>query len=195
MIENLEKEYKLLITAQQFKRLTEILGHPQPIKQVNHYFDTADRQIQKRLGAMRIRSRNGRFLFTLKLRQSDDAVMEYELELESDSITQLTHPQIQALLNEHGIHGELQPIAVLTTWRAMVQTADAEICLDRNVYGNTVDYEIEYEYRRPHNGRKAFQELLATVGLQYESNCRSKIARALTQEDRWYSEDHNIEHP
>ena len=45
----------------------------------------------------------------------------------------------------------------------------------RTVY----DYEVEYEYLRPHDGLKAFQELLDQIGAKYEGNCRSKVMRAV----------------
>ena len=88
------------------------------------------------------------------------------------------NPQVQALLKEHQITEPLQEIGRLTTWRAKMITEDAEICLDYNEYREQYDYEVEYEYLRPHDGLKVFQKLLEQIGASYEGNCRSKVMRA-----------------
>lgn len=65
------------------------------------------------------------------------------------------------------------------TWRSVIKTENAEICLDKNIYRDRIDYEIEYEYKKEHDELRIFQDILAKVSLHYERNCLSKIARAL----------------
>ena len=65
------------------------------------------------------------------------------------------------------------------TKRAVVETENAELCFDISTYGSHTDYEIEYEYKQPHDGLSVFQKLLSHVQLVYEKNCTSKIQRAL----------------
>ena len=63
----------------------------------------------------------------------------------------------------------------------MIDTGQAELCFDYNEYGDNSDYEIEYEYKTEHDGKNKFNEILLEIGLHYEKNCSSKIARALAE--------------
>ena len=179
MNQHIEKEYKMLLTKEQYELLLQQIQPDPPVKQVNYYFDTDDHQIQKRKGALRIREREGVFLFTLKLHKEDDTLYEFEKLLPSCNQSALLDPEIQSLLQTQSISGSLQLIGELVTWRSIRITDDAEICLDKNIYRDVIDYEIEYEYIREHDGLSIFQSILDLVHLQYKENCRSKIARTL----------------
>lgn len=179
MKEHEEKEYKVMLSEKQFQRLCDLLGNPRPVKQENRYYDTEDWKIRRQYGSMRIRTINNKHIFTLKIRKNSDTVMEYELPVSENSLFALYNPQVQALLKEHQITEALQEIGRLTTWKAKMITEDAEICLDYNEYREQYDYEVEYEYLRPHDGLKVFQQLLEQIGASYEGNCRSKVMRAV----------------
>lgn len=175
---NIEKEYKILVSQNQF---TELLKeYPQAVfhKQVNTYYDTPQLDIRKVRGAMRIREVGKRFLFTLKL-HGKNGVEEYETEVRENSVTALDTPEIKTLLQQISISDTIMEITRLTTYRAIIDTGDAELCFDYNEYGNQKDFEIEYEYKRPHKGKIVFNRILQKVGLTYHKNCPSKIKRAL----------------
>ena len=78
MKEHIEKEYKVLLNQEQFDVLIELLRPEPAFCQMNRYFDTAERYLQKHGGALRIREKNGQFLFTLKVRKNADTLLEYE---------------------------------------------------------------------------------------------------------------------
>lgn len=179
MNQHLEKEYKTLLTKEQFDTLYDFLKPADPIKQVNYYFDTVHHQIRNNRGALRIREKQGVYLFTLKIRKNDDTLYEFEKPLSGNDLQALQDAEVQSLLKKHGICEQLQLIGTLTTWRAMCITDYAEICLDKNLYNNTIDYEIEYEYTQEHDGLSQFQSILDIVQIRYLKNCSSKIARAL----------------
>ncbi len=179
MNQHLEKEYKVLLTKEQFDTLYDHLQPAVPIKQVNYYFDTIHHQIQNKGGALRIREKQGSYLFTLKIRKNDDTLYEFEKQLTGNDLQALHDDEIQTLLKKHGICEPLQLIGTLTTWRAICTTDHAEICLDKNLYNDTIDYEIEYEYLQEHDGLSHFQSILDVVHIRYLKNCTSKIARAL----------------
>lgn len=175
---NIEKEYKLLVTKEQFEQLVSLY---EPIffhKQVNTYYDTTDHRIADLHGAMRIREIDGHFIFTLKLWKNQQ-LYEYECEVKNNSIEALQNEQIVMLLKEHGIYGEMTVLTSLTTYRGEVISNDAILCFDHSLYNGIEDFEIEYEYRREHDGRRAFQTILVPLHIQYEKNCISKIQRAL----------------
>ena len=169
MNKHVEKEYKMLVNKEQFDKLCSLYENLNFITQTNTYYDTVNGDIQKKKGAMRIRERNGRFLFTLKMRQEN---------LEN-SIHALQSEEIVQLLHEYQIEAAIIPLTTLVTKRAVVETENAELCFDISTYGNHTDYEIEYEYKQPHDGLSVFQKLLSHVQLVYEKNCTSKIQRAL----------------
>lgn len=175
---NIEKEYKLLVTKEQFEQLVSLYEPISFHKQVNTYYDTIDHRIEKLHGAMRIREINGYFLFTLKLWKKQQ-LYEYECEVESNSIEALQTDKISKLLKEHDIYGDFTMLTSLTTYRGEVIRDDAVLCFDHSLYNGIEDFEIEYEYRREHDGRRAFQAILAPLHIQYEKNCISKIQRAL----------------
>lgn len=175
---NIEKEYKLLVNEQQFKTLLSYYPEVQFKKQINTYYDTFDHTIQSRKGAMRIREVHNSYLFTLKLLKDDD-VFEYECVVKENSPCVFEQEDIKQLLDENDIQGPFYPLISLTTNRAMVCSEFAELCFDENFYNHHKDYEIEYEYKKDHDGLSAFNTILHKASLHYEKNCSSKIKRAM----------------
>lgn len=178
MKKNIEKEYKILVTKDQFYTLLKEYPEARFIEQINTYYDTENMAIQKAHGAMRIRQIEGSFIFTLKM-HSEDGLLEFEKEVHENSVTIFHDPEIQEILALYQIEGKLQEITVLRTQRAMIQTGFAELCFDISSYNGKTDYELEYEYKQEHDGLPIFNELLAKAGLHYKKNCTSKIKRAI----------------
>lgn len=175
---NIEKEYKILVNQNQFTELLKEFPQATFRKQVNTYYDTQHLDIRKVRGAMRIREVGNRFLFTLKL-HGDQGVEEYETYVKENSVTALNTPEICDLLHKISVTDPIMEITRLTTYRAIIDTGDAELCFDYNEYGGHEDFEIEYEYKRPHEGKAIFNQILQKVGLTYHKNCPSKLKRAL----------------
>lgn len=180
MYKNIEKELKILVTKEKFDLLCNLYKSLIFNKQINQYYDTADNLIRSKHGAMRIRTINHKHIFTLKIFQNND-LLEFECEVSENSIVALNHPDIITLLNSYNITGPFIKIASLTTYRAKVVNKDAELCFDENHYNGICDYEIEYEFKREHDGISNFNQILNQVDLHYESNCHSKIWRALNK--------------
>lgn len=180
MNKNIEKEYKILVTKDQFEILSRQFDNLNFITQINTYYDTANMDIRNNKGAMRIRERNGKYIFTLKMKDKNiDGHYEFEMEVSENNTDVFKNPDIKNLLNSYGIHDDVIPLTTLETKRAVINTGDAEICFDINSYNGIIDYEIEYEYIKPHDGLTIFQELLSHANLIYKKNSTSKIQRAL----------------
>lgn len=178
MDKNIEKEFKILVNKEQFDQL-KIDYEPLEFEtQINTYFDSEDHCIEKKKGAMRIRTKNGIHIFTLKL-QSNEGLYEFECKVDSNDVSSLYTDEILILLDEYGICGPFYPIATLKTNRAVFESEYAELCFDINYYNDVVDYEIEYEFKKEHDGFNLFNAFLSKVDLTYEKNCKSKIQRAL----------------
>lgn len=182
MKKNIEKEYKILVTKKQFELLLARYPNAQFQKQVNTYYDSEDRMIQHHHGAMRIREVQNQFLFTLKM-HTDRGLMEYEMFVAQNDVSVFDTTEIKNLLLSFGFTKPIVPLTTLTTYRAMIDTGNAELCFDYSEYGTQKDYEIEYEYKKEHDGRTAFNHILAHANLKYEKNCISKIQRALNALD------------
>lgn len=179
MNENLEIEYKVLLTKEQFEQLASQYQDVHFIRQINTYYDTKDLQIRKHYGSMRIREKAGHFIFTLK-KHTDDGLLEFEKEVPCNDVSAFDDSEIKQLFMDMGIHDPIVRLTSLTTDRAIIFNGYAEICLDHNFYNGKEDYEIEYEYKKDHDGKKMFQEILDIIHVQYEHNCVSKSKRALS---------------
>lgn len=178
MDKNIEKEYKILLTKQQFEKLSSFYEPLTFKNQVNVYYDTHDNKIRSLKGAMRIRTKEGQHTFTLKM-FSEEGLQEFECSLKENSLLALNNKEITLLLENYNIQGPFQTIATLSTNRAIVETEEAELCFDISEYNDTSDYEIEYEYKKEHNGLEIFNKILSKINVHYDKNCSSKIARAL----------------
>lgn len=180
MNKNIEKEFKILVSKEQFEKLYNEYEPLEFVKQVNQYYDSEHHDIENKKGAMRIRTKNDKHIFTLKLYEKND-LLEYECEVKENSLDALNDSDILKLLNSYDIHGPFMKTACLTTNRAMYIDEDAELCFDENFYNGTIDYEIEYEFKQEHDGYDKFNRILSKINIQYEKNCQSKIARALNK--------------
>ena len=178
MNKNIELEYKVLVSKEQFYDLYNHYNKPTFFTQVNVYYDTFHLDIRKMRGAMRIRDVDGDHIFTLKL-PSVIGVMEFEKSLPENKLESLQDEEILTLLQKNHIQGPFRELTTLKTQRAIINTGYAELCFDISSYGDTTDYEIEYEYIKDHDGLKAFQEIMDTIHVTYTGNCISKIQRAL----------------
>lgn len=177
MNRNIEKEYKILVSKEDFESLLSLYPEASCQRQVNTYYDTVDYAIKKAHGAMRIRELNG-YTFTLKL-PSEQGLLEFEKEVSGNDISIFDDEEITNLLSSYTIYRPFTKLTTLTTDRILVKTDVAELCFDKSYYNGCVDYEIEYEYKADHDGLATFQTILQQVNLYYEKNCISKIQRAM----------------
>lgn len=178
MINNIEIEYKLLVSKENFDKLSELYPNKQFIKQTNTYYDTPNNDLREKHCAMRIREKNNKFMITLKVPASSGHE-EYECYVNENSIHAINQSEIRKILDELNISHDILVIGECTTYRAVVKTDKAELCFDINEYNNITDYEIEYEQTCDHDGVTEFNKILSQVNLVYTTNCASKIKRTL----------------
>lgn len=179
-----EKEFKILLSKEQFITLLKQFPQAEFKKQVNTYYDTADMYIRQHIGAMRIREIDHQFIFTLKQRCFDkDGVNEHECLVSENTSAVFEGDALMSLMNYFQITPPIIEIASLTTYRAVVPLDHAELCFDYNEYNGLCDYELEYEYLQEHDGLTVFNDLLSLVNLKYEGNCMAKIQRAMASRE------------
>ena len=177
MLNNLEVEYKILVSKQQFLQLKGCYSPLTTRTQTNTYYDTEDYSLRNKKYAMRIRTIGDKFLFTLKT-PSKGAHEEHECYVNTNSVEAFKCPEIVTLFKKYDITGDLVKIGECVTHRSIYDNDLAELCFDINEYKNQTDYEIEYEQKVDHDGKLEFNKILSKANLVFVENGPSKIARA-----------------
>ncbi|MFI3283990.1 MAG: CYTH domain-containing protein [Erysipelotrichaceae bacterium] len=167
---NIEKEYKTLINSANYQTMMDFY-QVKARKQVNYYFDTPEGLFNKNLN-VRIRQIDDQYFFTLKHYQGQ--LYEYEFEISSLSIDDLN---VQKLLTQFDIKN-LKCIGSLTTYRAMIKDTYGELCIDKNLYFDQVDYEVEYELSNANEDHlDHFKNILNQFNISFIGNKVSKSQR------------------
>ena len=154
---HLEKEYKNLLTREQYVALKEEFNSifTKEITQTNQYYD-CQQQLENNRSALRIRLIEGQQTgeITLKIPQSDCEVSEITEELPAEQLQWwieedifLLPTSIKLALEEQGIHlSNISPTATLTTHRLEgILSPGCLLVLDESHYSGQTDYELEME--------------------------------------------------
>lgn len=179
MYDNIERELKLLINKQVYNNIMNSYDFHKSIIQTNTYFDTANQDVKKQHGAVRIRTIENKKIFTLKIKKDEYTHYEFEKEISTENINEIEDPETLNWFNQYQIPKNLHPTATFTTLRNVYEFENGELCLDKTTFKNHIDYEIEYEYTSDHDGIQFFNSILEQYGLKWQKNCPSKIARAM----------------
>lgn len=180
MKENLEIEFKSLLSPFDFNRLRESFFVDATLNvQMNSYYDTPDGNLQAQKSSARIRIVNDKALFTLKVINEEGYVVEYEV---LDDYLEIDDPRIQKILSDLGFSTDLVKISSSRTHRFLVKDSKGEWCLDHTEFTNQVDFEIEYELTNPsvspQEGLQHFLDFLQKYSLSYQKG-PSKFQRSL----------------
>lgn len=175
MYDNIERELKLLINKQVYDNIMNSYDFHKSIIQTNTYFDTANQDVKKQHGAVRIRTIENKKIFTLKIKKDEYTHYEFEKEISSENINEIEDPEILNWFNQYQIPKNLHPTANFTTLRNVYEFENGELCLDKTTFKNHVDYEIEYEYTSDHDGIQFFNSILDQYGLKWQKIALAKL--------------------
>lgn len=177
----MEYEAKSLLTKEEYEQFQYVLGEKKPITQQNEYFDTDSFHLKHEKAALRIRTKEGKVVLTLK-QQTDEGMVETHQQLKEADHALLrsgTLPEgsvkkaIQSLLpNQTSFY----PYGQLITHRITYPYKDGLLCLDHSEYNHQEDYEIEYEGTSMTQAVEVLTELLT----QQQITCKpaaNKVAR------------------
>jgi len=167
LTQEIEIEYKNLLTKDEFYHLLECLPFPK-VSQVqnNYYFETEDFALRGKLSALRIREKNGSYQLTLKEPHPDGLLETHDFLTEKEAFSWLhgniieKDRVIQQLKNLHIPYEKLLYFGKLTTERREVNYKDVLIVLDISTYNGQVDYEFELEAPSKVVGIEIFNNLL-----------------------------------
>ncbi|PFG07028.1 CYTH domain-containing protein [Bacillus sp. es.034] len=168
MAQEIEIEFKNLVTEEEFTRLTSHfhINEEDFISQDNHYFDTPDYQLKEKQSALRIREKNGTYTLTLKTPLKED-LLETNQPLsinQSESLIKegiFPKGEVRDVLKSLSIPYEsLQHFGTLSTSRAEIPYRGGLLVFDQSSYLQKEDYELEYEVKERTSGKAIFLELL-----------------------------------
>ena len=178
MNENLEIEYKMMVSKEEFDTLRKLCPEQTCLVQRNVYYDCTPSTTLKRM-AMRIRDLEDRHIFTLKI-PVEQGVREIEMDLPENSVEAFNDPQIRELFASLDLHYPVVSLGEMTTHRYLRVYPEGELCMDYSIINGRDDYEIEFEISTdPVTGKAFFLDLLHQAGLEYRENHNSKFARCV----------------
>lgn len=184
MTRELEIEFKNMLSQEEYEQLLAHFGCTREgaKTQHNYYFDTPDFGLKQKKCALRIRKKQAAFECTLKT-PAPEGNYEITDELSTDSAEAMiagrsfSSPEVFSSLELLQVNpAELMMIGKLTTHRTELEIDGGLLVLDHSEYGNTEDYEVEFEVADAVKGEKRFFELLERHGIPKRS-ADKKIAR------------------
>src|SRR5690625_2654192 len=136
MKQEIEIEYKNLLTKSEYKRLLRLYPFQKAIKQHNYYFETAQLQLQKQKSALRIRKKNNEYVLTLK-QPHYGQLLETHVEITEDETEQclignfFEHKQFNEQLAKLGVDvQQLNYIVKIVTYRRIYEKLEIFLLLD-----------------------------------------------------------------
>jgi|SRR5690625_1506455 len=167
MTQEIEIEYKNLLTKDEFNLLLANLPFPKDSQtQINYYFETEDLALRSQSAALRIRKKNGDYQLTLKEPHPEGLLETHDFLTEKEAFSWLhgniiekTHV-IKQLKNLLIPYEELLYFGKLTTERREVNYKNVLIVLDISSYNGKIDYEFELEAPSKKIGIEVFNDLL-----------------------------------
>lgn len=182
----IEKEYKFLLTKEQYIDLKKYFEWDKSFEQFNHYYNDIDNYIYDNDITVRIREKNGEFRLQTKTNMFNNGALaiKEEKELVVDNAFEEIQPQIlEDMIGNlcRGIH----KVGVLKTYRNVcTKFQNIEICLDMNEYLSVIDYELELEYASENGEHMLVQQIVENFGLSLEKKSAGKNHRFFLELNR-----------
>lgn len=185
MAEQIEIEYKTLLTAEQFQAIkAKYAPNQAAFVQENYYFDTPQFDLKQKHCGLRIRSTENSAECTLKtplsegLLETTDKLTIQEAEEWLSAKKVPNQGSVAEKLATLDISlSELQLLAQLKTARIQIVLPIGELALDESWYGDNHDYELELEVPEANQGKQDFLSLLEEFQIDYQP-AKNKIVRA-----------------
>lgn len=177
MKQNLEIEFKTLLTVEEYTRLLKtFFRNASSHQQINTYFDTDALDLFEENKMVRIRHLGHVQEFTMKVPMTKHSVMEHSFtqeEIMSDD------PKVIEFLHSVNVDKPIHPISKSDTLRTTLVTDFGEFALDQTTYDHSIDYELELEMIDDSvNGEELFFNFLEEYSINYKPSS-PKFLRSL----------------
>lgn len=144
----IEKELKVLLSEGKFKELLKYFKLENGFVQINIYYDDKLGVIEHNKMDVRVRVSDGTIKLQVKLPGEEDGNLhireEYEKELNIIPF-QIKSEELLSLVKKE--LPDVFMLGTLITERYIINIEDGVVaCLDKNIYMNKIDYELEVEY-------------------------------------------------
>lgn len=166
MSQEIEIEFKNILTKDEFDALRSGLGLSHFVTQHNDYFDTADYKLKKNKTALRVREKSEEWVLTMK-EPHEVGKLETHQALTKKSrqaffeTRSLEPGDVTERLKAHAISPEtLLHLGRLTTHRAELPHNGGLLVLDHSEYLDQEDFELEWEFSDYEFGKKQFHAFL-----------------------------------
>ena len=173
MNQEIEIEYKVLLSKEKFAELLKSLNFPnEPFTQTNYYFETPDFTLKNNHSALRIRKKDSSYIVTLKephpqgILETHDTISEEKFQ-DAISNNNLIAPNCIKQLNKKNIYiDNIKYIGFLTTERYEFTENGLIYVLDKSFYNQIIDYELEIEAPSEGIGLNKFNELISFFNIK-----------------------------
>ena len=185
MAQQLEIEFKNLLTKQQYEQLLQKFKIPPNAiqRQINYYFDTPTSTLRNIKSGLRIRQIGSYYECTFKEKSAEHTHLETTDELTAEQAEQMLQGkgffavEVTKRLSHHNIPiNDLAVFGTLTTDRVEIPYKDGLLVFDHSYYLQCDDYEVEYETNDVKKGNAIFDEFLLQHGITKQTTDK-KIAR------------------
>ncbi|MBH0347536.1 MULTISPECIES: CYTH domain-containing protein [Bacillus] len=166
MTQEIEIEFKNIVTEEEFNTLCKSFSIEGFMKQVNHYFETPNFSLKEAGSALRIRHKGETYTLTLKqpaevgLLETHQVITADEARLMMETNTIIQGAVVDQLHKLQIPVSALTYMGSLTTERAETLFEGGTLVFDHSFYYNHDDYEIEFEVQDEEAGKAAFIHLL-----------------------------------
>lgn len=190
MSQEVEIEFKNLLTTQEYNQLAEVLfSQAETIEQTNYYFETPSFDLKGNHSALRIRKKNETYTLTLK-EPHPDGLLETHDKLTKEAFLSWTSgtpteaPNVTNQLKQMSVDVfSLTYLGKMTTLRKEIPYQGTLIVLDKSMYLDTADAELELEAASKEHGEKVFKSLLENYQIPFRET-PAKIARFFNQKQK-----------
>lgn len=169
MNQELEIEFKNMVTKAEFDTLCDTFSITDFTEQTNYYFETSTFSLRDKGAALRIRFKNQAYTLTLK-QPAQTGLLETHQPLTAQEAQQMiaqggiiTGP-VATMLNTLQVPHTLSCLGSLTTQRAEKTYKGGILVFDHSFYFDQDDYELEYEVRSE-NDKQHFLDLLTEYNI------------------------------
>lgn len=184
MSKELEIEFKNMLTQKEYEQLLEHFRYTaaDAKTQVNYYFDTADFALKASRCALRIRKKHDGYECTLKTPapegnyETTDLLNERQAQEFIEGISHEAPEVCEALQALYVEPAQLKMIGRLTTHRIEFDFQSGLLVLDYSQYGETEDFELEFEVADAQTGEQQFSDFLKSQQIPIRP-ADKKIAR------------------
>lgn len=172
----LETEYKCMLDEKTYDAVKSAFNWDEVKEQTNSYYTDSRNELKKHGITLRVRTIDSVHKIQVKAHKNADSPLQIceETEYEIDNIPEkFSKKDVKRMT---GIETEAMLLGDLTTLRhSSFEYEGAEICLDKSVYLDRSDYELEVEYtdQMP----QALVERLKDCGVEFTGTAVGKCSR------------------